>query len=160
VLLGLGEKRRLPRSSKLLAQHLPSDKLGSANGLIGVGIALGPGSMDSGGRASANRVRKVFIISAHALMAISLVAAAIGDVSGSVASLVCAGCVRIYTIGQTLAGPRVAGEWIGIQNCIANLAGIVAPIITGLVVDPNGQYYWAVIIATTVVTTGSLVGAS
>jgi MFS family permease len=42
IVLGLGESAAFPCSSKLLAQHLPSDKLGGANGLIGVGMALGP----------------------------------------------------------------------------------------------------------------------
>src|ERR1700737_1191155 len=36
LLLGLGESAAFPCSAKLLAQHLPSDKLGGANGLIGV----------------------------------------------------------------------------------------------------------------------------
>jgi MFS family permease len=41
LLLGLGESAAFPCSSKLLAQHLSSDKLGGANGLISVGFALG-----------------------------------------------------------------------------------------------------------------------
>jgi MFS family permease len=282
VLLGLGESAAFPCSAKLLAQHLPADKLGSANGLIGVGMALGPAlgtlfggllmarfgwrnvfilfglvslwwllpwyistrrasaqadgqSRDIGpsfasivrrreiwgaslgqfcgnyafyfviswlplylvksrglsvpqmaqiggfiylvyaassfvtGRlsdrwirngAGANRVRKAVIISAHVIMAASLAAAALGDITVSVISLFCSAVAfgfntpTLYAIGQTLAGPRVAGKWIGIQNCIANLAGIVAPIITGLVVDRTGQYYWAFIIASAVATTG------
>jgi MFS family permease len=105
-------------------------------------------------------VRKTVIIVAHVIMAASLVAAAIGDVTVSVTSLFCAAVAfglntpTLYAIGQTLAGPRVAGKWIGIQNCLANLAGIVAPIITGLVVDRTGQYYWAFIIAAAMATTG------
>jgi MFS family permease len=42
LLLGLGESAGFPCSSKLLAQHLPAHRLGAANGLIGVGLALGP----------------------------------------------------------------------------------------------------------------------
>ena len=49
VLLGLGESAAFPCSSKLLAQHLPSHKLGAANGLIGVGMALGPAIGTFGG---------------------------------------------------------------------------------------------------------------
>lgn len=282
ILLGLGESAAFPCSAKILAQHLPADKLGRANGLMGVGMALGPalgtllggllmarigwrnvfllfglGSLlwlmpwyactrhasaaankqavgnapsfasisrrreiwgaglgqfcgnyafyfviswlplylvkarglsiarmaeisgliyivyaassfltgrlsdrwiQSGG--NINRVRKTFIISAHAIMAVSLLVAAIGDVTVSIASLICAGVAfgfntpTLYAIGQTLAGPRVAGKWMGIQNCIANLAGIVAPIVTGLVVDVTGQYYWAFVIAAFVAATG------
>jgi MFS family permease len=93
-------------------------------------------------------------------MAASLVVAAIGDLTVSVASLVCAGVAfglntpTLYSIGQTLAGPRAAGKWMGVQNCMANLAGVVAPIITGLVVDLTGRYYWAFVIAASMAATG------
>ena len=41
LLLGLGESAFYPCSSKLLAEALPRHRLGAANGLIGVGLALG-----------------------------------------------------------------------------------------------------------------------
>jgi MFS family permease len=110
--------------------------------------------------ASDNRVRKTVIVSAHAIMAASLVVAALGDLKVSVIILLCAGIAfgfntpTLFAIGQTLAGPHVAGRWIGIQNCVANLAGIVAPILTGFVVDRTGQYYWACIIAAAVAAAG------
>ncbi len=109
---------------------------------------------------SINRVRKTFIILAHVIMAVSLPVAAIGNVTVSVVSLVCAGVAfgfhtpTLYSIGQTLAGPQVAGKWMGMQNCFGNLAGIVAPIITGLVIDITGQYNWAFVIAACVAATG------
>ena len=62
----------------------------------------------------------------------------------------------IYAIGQTLAGPRVAGKWVGVQNCCGNLAGIVAPLVTGFVVDRTGQFFWAFIIAGGVALTGMI----
>jgi MFS family permease len=40
--LGLGESAVFPCSSKLIAQHLPQHRLGAANGLVSLGIALGP----------------------------------------------------------------------------------------------------------------------
>ena len=40
----------------------------------------------------------------------------------------------VYAIPQTLAGPRLAGRWVGMQNCVANIAGIVAPVLTGFLV--------------------------
>ena len=42
ILLGLGESVAYPCSAKLFAQYLPSSALGRANGLVGVGMALGP----------------------------------------------------------------------------------------------------------------------
>jgi MFS family permease len=40
--LGLGESAAFPASSTLLARHLPQHRLGLANGLIGLGLSLGP----------------------------------------------------------------------------------------------------------------------
>lgn len=42
MMLGIGECAAFPCSSKLFAQHLPGDRLGEANGMVGVGLALGP----------------------------------------------------------------------------------------------------------------------
>jgi MFS family permease len=49
----------------------------------------------------------------------------------------------VHIIAQTLAGPRAAGQWMGIQNLGGNLAGILAPIVTGIIVDRTGSFYWA-----------------
>lgn len=42
LLLGVGESAAFPCSSKLIAQHVPAHKLGGANGLIVMGLSLGP----------------------------------------------------------------------------------------------------------------------
>ena len=42
ILLGLGESAAFPCSSKLLAQHLPAARLGAANGVVSLGLSLGP----------------------------------------------------------------------------------------------------------------------
>jgi MFS family permease len=282
ILLGLGESAAYPCSSKLLAHHLPLDKLGTANGLLQTGLGLGPafGTFAGGlliaqigwrsvfvlfglvsllwlvpwyastrhawtqadlepeepgpsfalilrrrelwgaslgqacyayafyfviswlplylvearglsvgqmaklagliylvfaastysmgwlsdrwirAGASVSRVRKTLTISGHLILAASLAAAAVGDLGVSVVSLFCAGFAfgvtnpSMFAIGQTLAGPRTAGKWIGIQNSVANLAGIVAPVITGLIVDRTGQYDWAFVVAAAVAVTG------
>src|SRR5581483_8945167 len=64
LLLGLGESAAFPCSSKLLAQHLPSHRLGGANGLIGVGMALGPTLGTFGGGLLIAQIgwRSVFIL--------------------------------------------------------------------------------------------------
>jgi len=46
-----------------------------------------------------------------------------------------------------LAGPRVAGKWIAVQNCIGNIAGIVAPAVTGYIVDRTGLFTLAFLFA-------------
>jgi MFS family permease len=50
---------------------------------------------------------------------------------------------QTWAITQTLAGPRASGKWTGVQNFMGNLAGIVAPAITGFVVDRTGSFFWA-----------------
>ena len=44
-----------------------------------------------------------------------------------------------WAITQTLAGTAMAGRWSSVQNGLANLSGIVAPWITGLIVQVSGS---------------------
>ena len=284
LVLGVGESAGFPCSSKLLAQHLPAHRLGAANGLIGVGLALGPafgtlmggllmarmgwrpvfilfglvsllwlvpwrgatrqasitadahkgppppsfltilklreawgaalghfcanyafyfviswlplylvksrgfslGHMaELGGAvyviyaisaqvtgwvsdrwmasgASDTRVRKTFIIAAHVGVAACMLGSAIGGPLTSIVTLLVAGVffgfstTSMYAIGQTLAGPRAGGKWIGFQNCIGNSPGIVGPIVTGYVVDRTGSFSLAFLIAAAVCLAGAL----
>ena len=57
-------------------------------------------------------------------------------------------------ISQTIGGPRAAGQWMGVQNLCANMAGVLAPLITGYVVESTGQFLWAFLIAAAVTLTG------
>ena len=50
------------------------------------------------------------------------------------------GGVNLYAIAQMFAGPKATGSFIGIQNGIGNIPGIVMPIVTGLIVDWTGLY--------------------
>src|SRR5574340_712046 len=34
---------------------------------------------------------------------------------------------NIFAVSQAIAGSSAAGRWVGIQNCIANGAGVIAP---------------------------------
>lgn len=53
----------------------------------------------------------------------------------------------IFSIGQTLAGPRAGGRWMGIQNMGGNCAGILAPIATGLIAQATGAFTGAFVLA-------------
>ncbi len=48
--------------------------------------------------------------------------------------------VSVNMIAQMFAGPTAVGKWTGIQNGFGNIAGIVNPIITGLIIDATGSY--------------------
>ena len=50
------------------------------------------------------------------------------------ASLSC----NLYAVAQMFAGPRAAGSWIGIQNAVGNISGILQPIIAGIIIDSSG----------------------
>jgi dipeptide/tripeptide permease len=39
-----------------------------------------------------------------------------------------------------MAGPRATGRWVGVQNAAGNVAGLIAPAITGLLVDRTGLF--------------------
>jgi MFS-type transporter involved in bile tolerance (Atg22 family) len=48
-----------------------------------------------------------------------------------------------WLISQTLAGPAAAGRWSGMQNAVGNLAGVIAPWVTGLIVRDTGHFAYA-----------------
>jgi len=278
VALGIGESAAFPCSAKLLAQNLPSSRLGAANGLIGVGLALGPafGTFAGGllmarvgwravflifglisllwlwpwlratrqaarradaapvgpappfkailarlelwgaalghfasnysfyfviswlplylvkflglsvaqmaelggliyviyavsaycagwladrwmkAGASANLARKTAAIASHLGVAASLMVCAFGGTAASIPALFCAlasfgfNTSSIFAIGQTLAGPRAGGKWMGVQNGFGNIAGIVGPIVTGVVIDATGNFVSVFVISAAV----------
>ena len=53
---------------------------------------------------------------------------------------------NIWAITQTMAGPRMAGRWTGWQNFVGNLAGVIAPAVTGFVIDYTGRFFVAFVI--------------
>jgi nitrate/nitrite transporter NarK len=46
----------------------------------------------------------------------------------------------VFAIPQIIAGPKAAGRWVGVQNAIGNMAGLVAPAVTGILVEQTGQF--------------------
>jgi MFS family permease len=63
---------------------------------------------------------------------------------------------NLFAIGQIFAGPRAAGSWMGVQNALGNISGIVGPIVTGLIVDYLGGYTYAFASAAGLATLGAL----
>ena len=45
-----------------------------------------------------------------------------------------------FAFSQTLAGPEAAGRWTGLQNGMANFAGVITPALSGLIVDRTGSF--------------------
>jgi len=46
----------------------------------------------------------------------------------------------IFAIPQIFAGSDAAARWVGVQNTVGGMAGFVAPVITGLVIDWTGHF--------------------
>ena len=111
--------------------------------------------------ASPTRTRKMFVVGGLILVNIMLPAVLAKDNNTAMAIMFVASlCFGFYSsnmwaITQTLAGPVASGKWTGMQNGIGNLAGVVAPMVTGIVVDRTGQFFLAFVAASVV----SLIGA-
>ncbi|RST30347.1 MFS transporter [Sphingomonas ginkgonis] len=63
--------------------------------------------------------------------------------------------LNTYAVGQMFAGPRAAGSWIGFQNALGNMSGILGPIVTGALVD-NAGYASAFLVTGAVALFGAL----
>jgi MFS family permease len=106
-------------------------------------------------------VRITIIASSQFIAFLCMMACAVGNahvaIAGLLGSSVAFGLCsfNLYTIGQMLAGPRAAGKWIGIQNAIGNVPGIVAPIVTGALIDWTGRYQAAFLVAGAVAIVGA-----
>jgi MFS transporter, ACS family, D-galactonate transporter len=111
--------------------------------------------------ATPSLVRKTFTGGGVGLSGIFLGLAVIGGPTLCVA-LVVLGIVsfgvsasNIWAITQRLAGQRATGRWVGFQSFFGNLSGMVAPAVTGYVLERTGQFYWAFLIVAAVAFLGA-----
>jgi hypothetical protein len=65
-------------------------------------------------------------------------------------------CWRAAHKTGVLAGPHATGKWTGLQNGFANLSGVVAPELTGFLVDRTGKFLAPLAIAAAVLVAGGL----
>jgi len=105
---------------------------------------------------STTAVRKSAMAIGHTTAAIALAGCILAGPNTYLAWLLAAGVGSgmtgsgIYAFCQILAGPKAAGRWTGFQNGFANLAGVVAPALTGLVVNRIGNFQVALAITAAV----------
>jgi MFS transporter, ACS family, D-galactonate transporter len=99
------------------------------------------------------RVRKSLVIAGSIIEGICLVAAVLSPSPYYVWMLAIAGfCMglkgpTVYAAGQTIPGPRMVGRWMGLQQCVGNLSGVVAPAVTGYLVDRTHSFHWPFFLA-------------
>jgi hypothetical protein len=55
-----------------------------------------------------------------------------------------------FAASQILAGPAACGRWVGIQNAIANLSGIIAALTTGYLIPDTSHFAAAFVAAASV----------
>jgi ACS family D-galactonate transporter-like MFS transporter len=60
-----------------------------------------------------------------------------------------------WLISQTLAGPAAAGRWSGMQNAVGNLAGVIAPWLTGRIVRDTGHFVYAFAVVSVILGLGA-----
>jgi ACS family D-galactonate transporter-like MFS transporter len=112
--------------------------------------------------ATATQVRKPIMAMGLTAGGIFLGASVLAGAGLSVLLLICAGASfgcslsNTFAITQTLAGPKAAGRWTGLQCAFGNLSGAVAPAVTGLILNRTGHFFWAFALTSGVVFIGAL----
>ncbi len=149
-------------------RHFPKEKMALFGWLPFLAIAIScvvsgwlSDRLIAAGR-SAAKVRKAFAGTGLALATILLPVTFIQDTNAAMLLLVAA-CLafgiytsNLFAITQTLAGPRAAGKWTSFQNGFGNFAGVLAPWLTGVVVDRTGHFAVAFVVAAGFALCGSL----
>ena len=139
-------------------------KIGATGYVLSALLALFSGWLSdhlirSGG--TPTRVRKPFVAGGLAGAGVLLFLSAVSPQAWSVPLLIlgiaCQGISssNIWAISQTLAGPYAAGRWTGLQNGSGNFAGIVAPALTGFILDRTGHFQWPFALAALVALAGA-----
>jgi ACS family D-galactonate transporter-like MFS transporter len=108
------------------------------------------------------RVRKTFVAGGSAGIGIFLALSVLAPREASLVVLMFAGLAfgltisNFWVITQRMAGAQAAGRWTGIENFIGNLAGIVAPTVTGILLDRTGHFLWPFLIVSALMFAGAL----
>lgn len=107
-------------------------------------------------------IRRAMLITGLIIASIGTLGIATAGSLFAVAFLMCIACagyatgsLNLYCVAQMFAGPRAAGNWVGIQNSMGNMAGIVCPIVSGVLIDRAG-YLSAFVFAAAIVAFGAL----
>src|SRR4051812_19988145 len=105
--------------------------------------------------------RRWMMVASQGLAAIAILGLAFAQSALAIGLLLClAGAasaslsLNLYAVAQMFAGPRASGSWVGIQNAIGNLSGVVGPIVTGIVVHRAG-YDSAFVLTAAIAAVGS-----
>jgi len=150
------------------ARHLSMSEMANAGGLL---FLVSAASSAASGKlsdrwihagASPTLVRKGMMLFGHVGIGISLALSVVATGRLFTAALAFTGAFlgisvcNSWAISQILAGPRMVGRWVGVQNFVGNLGGAVAPALTGFLVDRTGSFDWPFLITAAVAWIGGL----
>jgi MFS family permease len=102
---------------------------------------------------SANFGYKAIMAVAHGGAVLSMLAMAYGSQPLALAgiffyqAITGAASPGVYAIPEILGGANATGRWVGIQNSVGNLPGVVAPWLTGFIIDATGRFTLAFLVA-------------
>ena len=89
--------------------------------------------------------RRAMMVVSQSLAAVAIFGLAYAQSAVAIGALLClAGAasgalsMNLYAIAQMFAGPRASGTWVGVQNSLGNVSGIIGPLITAWVIDRAG----------------------
>jgi MFS family permease len=90
-------------------------------------------------------IRRAMLIAGQFVLGASILGIALSQSIATVGILLCAAgaataslSCNLYAVAQMFAGPRAAGSWIGFQNAVGNVSGILQPVIAGILIDSTG----------------------
>ncbi len=107
------------------------------------------------------RTRKGIVTFAFSTGLFLIPAARVADANTAILLIIGGSLVGLATgnllvILQDCAPPDEVGVWTGVENFVGNIAGIAAPIVTGLIISWTGSYFPAFALAVVVLLTGLL----
>jgi nitrate/nitrite transporter NarK len=106
-----------------------------------------------------SRVTKGFIAAGFALGLLVIPAALVESQAASVGFLLAASLSGI-ACGNMLAIPKIGAPddqvalWTGVQNCVGNIGGVLAPVVTGYLIARTGSYVPAFLIVAVLLLVG------
>ncbi len=115
------------------------------------------------GGASANLAYKTALVASAGGVGACLLGAGIAGPVTAALLLLATGLMdgltnpAVCSATQHFAGPLASGRWMGVQNACSNMAGVIAPLVTGYLVESTGHYRAALWVAGSVALLG-LVG--
>jgi MFS family permease len=105
-----------------------------------------------GGR-TANAIHKGLMTIGYTTGVVTTIGIAVLPRYGSIASLYLyeffggIAAPSIFAVAQAFAGPGATARWVGVQNLCGNLAGIVASLLTGVLIESTHSYVSAFTVA-------------